>query len=391
MIARRIAGIGIYLGALIFAGCQTASAPPLVDKTPTTPPPPVAAAPTTAPVAAATAPTDSSAVLPETLSQKTAAYAKSLEPAAAEKSPPKPSSVHWETPKPPKASANTPAVLPTAQATPPPASVADSAQVAALAESAKSNAMSDVPSIAPESADFAHSSVGPADPFEQQIAQRVHDNPADMSAQLDNQLLAILRDDSAPQLSSISALPSEDRELLSALVDGLINFRTGIRQDNNMLLSKKIRPLLDMADRLRAEAELSVSTVALCTRVDGFGKYEMIDPPNFAAGRDNPAIVYCEIENFESKLNDQRQWETKLTQDVTIFTETGMLVWKDKSRDVSDVCRNRRHDFFMYDLIKLPADLSVGRYIVKVTIVDRTANRIAEKTVPVEIVAQEAQ
>ena len=117
----------------------------------------------------------------------------------------------------------------------------------------------------------------------------------------------------------------------------------------------------------------------------------MIDPPNFPAGRDNPAIVYCEIENFDSKLNDQRQWETKLTQDVTIFTETGMLVWKDKSRDVSDVCRNRRHDFFMYDLIKLPADLSIGRYIVKVTIVDRNANRIAEKTVPVEIVAQEAQ
>lgn len=388
MIARRIAGLGVCLGAFVFAGCQTASPQPLVDKTPTTPPP-VAVAPTTAPVAAA--PTDSTAVLPEALSQKTAAYAQSLEPAAAAKSPPKPSAVQWETPKPPKASANTAAALPATPATPP-ASPADSAQVAALAESAKSNALSDVPAIAPESSDFAHSPVaGPADPFEQQIAQRVRDNPADMSAQLDNQLLAVLRDDSAPQLSSISALPSEDRELLSALVDGLINFRTGIRQDNNMLLSKKIRPLLDMADRLRAEAELSVSTVALCTRVDGFGKYDMIDPPNFPAGRDNPAIVYCEIENFDSKLNDQRQWETKLTQDVTIFTETGMLVWKDKSRDVSDICRNRRHDFFMYDLIKLPADLSIGRYIVKVTIVDRTANRIAEKTVPVEIVAQESQ
>ena len=387
MIARRIAGIGVCLGALVFAGCQTASAPPSVEK-PATTPQTVAAAPTTAPIAAA--PADSTAVLPEALSQKTAAYAQSLEPAAATKPPPKPSAVQWETPKPPKASANTAAVLPATPATPL-ASPADSAQVASLAESAKSNALNDVPSIAPESADFAHSVVGPADPFEQQIAQRVRDNPADMSAQLDNQLLAVLRDDSAPQLSSISALSSEDRELLSALVDGLINFRTGIRQDNNMLLSKKIRPLLDMADRLRAEAELSVSTVALCTRVDGFGKYDMIDPPNFPAGRDNPAIVYCEIENFDSKLNDQRQWETKLTQDVTIFTETGMLVWKDKSRDVSDICRNRRHDFFMYDLIKLPADLSIGRYIVKVTIVDRTANRIAEKTVPVEIVAQEAQ
>ena len=79
------------------------------------------------------------------------------------------------------------------------------------------------------------------------------------------------------------------------------------------------------------------------------------------------------------------------TQDVNVFTETGMLVWKEKSRDVSDICRNRRHDFFMYDLIKLPPSLTIGRYIVKVTIVDRNANRIAEKTVPVEIVAGDSQ
>jgi len=389
MITRRLVGFGVCIGAMVFAGCQTGPAPSIVVQTPAATRP-VAVAPTTAPVESAAA--EPTGALPEALSQKTAEYAHSLEPAVAEKTPAKPSSVRWENPKPPKASANTPAVLPAAQTAPPPASAADSAQVAALAESAKSNVMSDVPGTAPESSDFANSSAAqPADPFEQKIAERVRDNPSDMAAQLDEQLLAVLRDDSAPQLSSISSLSSEDRELLSALIDGLINFRTGIRQDGNMLLSKKIRPILDMADRLRSEAELSVPTVALCTRVDGFGKYDMIDPPRFAAGQENPAIVYCEIENFESRMNDQRQWETKLTQDVTLFTETGMLVWKEKSRDVSDTCRNRRHDFFMYDLIKLPADLSIGRYIVKVTIVDRTANRIAEKTVPVEIVARESQ
>jgi hypothetical protein len=388
MIARRFAGIGVCVATLIFVGCETAPtpAPTIVAQTP--PARPTVAIPTTAPTQSAAV--DSPAVPPAALTQKTAAYAHSFEPTAAEEksaAKPKPSSVQWETPKPPRASANAPTALPQ-----PAAPVESTAQVAALAESAKSNALIDVPATSPESVDFAASTTAhPTGTFEQQIAQRVHDNPADMAAQLDNQLLAVVEDNSAPQLSTITALPSEDRELLSALIDGLVNFRTGIRQDENMLLSKKIQPILDMADRLRSEAELSVPTVALCTRVDGFGKYEVIDPPRFPAGRENPAIVYCEIQNFDSRMNDQKQWETKLTQDVNVFTETGMLVWKEKSRDVSDICRNRRHDFFMYDLIKLPPSLTIGRYIVKVTIVDRNANRIAEKTVPVEIVAGDSQ
>ena len=389
MIARRFAGIGVCVATLIFVGCETAPTPAPTIAAQTPPPAkPTAAAPTTALAESTTV--DSPAVLPAALTQKTSAYAHSFEPTPAEEksaAKPKPSSVQWGTPKPPRASANAPTALPQ-----PAAPVESTAQVAALAESAKSNALIDVPAISPESTDFAGSTTAHSDnSFEQKIAQRVHDNPADMAAQLDNQLLAVVQDSSAPQLSTITALPSEDRELLSALIDGLVNFRTGIRQDNNMLLSKKIQPILDMADRLRSEAELSVPTVALCTRVDGFGKYEVIDPPRFPAGRENPAIVYCEIQNFDSRMNDQQQWETKLTQDVNIFTETGMLVWKEKSRDVADTCRNRRHDFFMYDLIKMPASLTIGRYIVKVTIVDRNANRIAEKTVPVEIVAGDSQ
>jgi hypothetical protein len=389
MIARRFAGFGVCLGALVFAGCQSEPTPPTVVQAPATKQPVAVAAPTTAPVEPVTV--DSTTAVREALSQKTAAYARSFEPAVAEKPQPKPSAVKWENPKPPKVSTNTPAVLPAPQ-TAPPVAPADSAQVAALAESAKINSLTDVPAIAPETTDFTNPSAArSADPFEQRIAQRVHDNPADMSAQLDAQLLAVLEDNSAPAFPSTTALAKEDQEVLAALVDGLINLRTGIRQDSNMLLSKKIQPLLNMADRLRSEAELSVPTVALCTRVDGFGNYEMIDPPRFAAGAPIPMLVYCEIENFASTLNDQRQWETKLTQNVTIFTETGMLVWKEKSWDVLDTCRNRRHDFFLHDKITLPSDLSIGRYILKETIVDRIANRIAEKTVPVEIVAKDAQ
>jgi len=57
----------------------------------------------------------------------------------------------------------------------------------------------------------------------------------------------------------------------------LSNFRGGLRADNNMLLSRKIKPLMDVADRLRTQAT-DGSVVVLCTRVDNYGKYDPIQP-----------------------------------------------------------------------------------------------------------------
>jgi hypothetical protein len=360
--------------------------------------------PKPAPVAVAHDPTPpesasvQSAPLPDALAQKTTEYAKSLEPAAEpQQAPaPAPSPVKWTQAKAAQRSgSNAPVALPLIPAagsaspdpTVLPAAAADSAQLAAVVHSAKSNAFNDIPAIVPESSDFPKPRVEP-DTLENKLARQARDNPRDVAAQLDYQLYGLLKDEPSPQLASISQLPTEDREVVSALVDGISNFRATVREDNNMLLSKKIRPILDMADRVRTEAELSVPVVALCTRVDGYGKYDPIDPARFPAGQPNPVIVYCEIANFASQPNDQQMWETKLRQGVTLYTETGLPVWHDKSRDVTDECRNRRHDFFMYDLVKLPAQLSVGRYILKITIEDLNANRVREATVPVEMVAQ---
>jgi hypothetical protein len=39
-------------------------------------------------------------------------------------------------------------------------------------------------------------------------------------------------------------------------------------------------------------------------------------------------------------------------------------------------------------MIKLPANLTIGRYLLKVSVVDQQVQRVAENTVAVEIVAQ---
>lgn len=229
----------------------------------------------------------------------------------------------------------------------------------------------------------------PSETLARKFAQRAKDYPQDLSAQLDDQLMRFLHDEPVPDVQSIAGLSAEDRELISAIMDSLTNFRGGLRADNNMLFSKKIRPLIELGDRVRGQAELSVPTIALCNSVHGFGLYEPIEPARFVSGQERKVVVYCEVENFLSQLNEKKQYETRLTQDVVLYTEsTGLEVWKDKKLTYVDLARTRRHDFFIGRVITLPANLTLGTYLLKVTIEDTQARHIAENTVAIEVVAK---
>jgi hypothetical protein len=220
------------------------------------------------------------------------------------------------------------------------------------------------------------------------VAKNLKDNGKDLWAQLDYQLLEFLKDKPTPQLDVMAKLSNEDRELIASVMDALTNFRNALRADNNMLMSRKVRPILDLADRVRAQADLVIPTLALCTKVDGFGIYEPIEPARFTAMKPHEIIVYCEVENFASQQNEKKMWETKLSQEVVLYTETGLPVWQDKTESIPDFARNRRHDFFVVKKTRFPANITLGRYLLKVTIVDQQASRVAEATVPVQFVAQ---
>ena len=224
--------------------------------------------------------------------------------------------------------------------------------------------------------------------MEQKLAQRIKDYPRDVAAHFDYQLFHFLRDEQVPLLGPIAPLPSEDRELLASVLDGITNFRNTLRADNNTLLSRKVRPLVDLSDRLRSQADLAIPTIALCNRVDRFGVYEAIEPARFPAATAREVIVYCEVDNFASQLNDKKVWETKLSEEIVLYTENGMPVMVDKTNTVQDVSRARRHDFFLARKITLPRTLVIGRYLLKVSIVDQQASRVAEATVPLVVMAQ---
>ena len=227
-----------------------------------------------------------------------------------------------------------------------------------------------------------------SDQLESRLAQQVRNDPRDLAAQLDFQLLQLLRGQQVPQLDTISDLPAEDREVLSALMDALANFRAGVH-DDNLMLSRKIRPLIELADRLRTQASLRVASAALCSRVEAFGKFDPIPADRFLAGYKHSVIVYCELENFTSRLNGRNLWQTDLTHEAALYNDRGQrMLPAEKKEPVTDVSRNRRRDFFVVRQMTLPATLAAGRYHLVVTICDQQAQRVTEASLPIQIVSQ---
>lgn len=230
-----------------------------------------------------------------------------------------------------------------------------------------------------------------SDALARKLAERIKADPLDIAAHVDYQLLQMLNDQSVPELNAIATLPQEDREIISALLDGLSNFRNGIRTGGNALLGQKIAPIVDMGDRIRNQTTLSVSRLTLCRDVKQFGVYEPFDSARFPFGEKHPVVVYCEVANFASQLTSKSLWATKLTYEVLLYTDSSdasLQVWQQKATPVIDQSHSRRRDFFIAKLMELPQDLPIGGYLMKVSIVDETANRIAEATVPLQIVAK---
>jgi hypothetical protein len=207
--------------------------------------------------------------------------------------------------------------------------------------------------------------------------------PAGTAAELfDAQLIALVRNE--PPVDVATEVAEDDRALLRSVVDSLTRFRMTLRS-GNALRQAKVAPLLDLSERVRSEIPLSLPTLALCRSVTQFGVYDPIDPPRFTAGRETPIVIYCEVDHFRSVPTPDQRFETKLTYEAVLYNDgqASVAVVNKRPQQIVDRCRNRRRDFFLADRMTVPANLPVGKYVLKVTVVDQLANLVAEKTVPV--------
>ncbi len=155
------------------------------------------------------------------------------------------------------------------------------------------------------------------------------------------------------------------------------------------------RALAGALDRAAAGGSVGIARAALCTKVDGFGRYTEFPGRSVLAGRKQRAIVYVELDRFghrpASGPDGEAGFSVELTQDLSLYHEAdGLLAWRKGEQEISDFSRNRRRDFFVVQMIDLPETLTIGKYALKVRVRDRATGAEAEASLPIEVVAQGA-
>jgi hypothetical protein len=219
------------------------------------------------------------------------------------------------------------------------------------------------------------------------LQKRASQSPQSVEPQLQYQLYRFLSEEPGSNDEELSKLSPEDREIVNAVTSGLMKFRAVTRGTPDATVAEKIQPMLEMGDALRDRANLTVNNLNLCESVERFGVYEPMNAGELTAGKDTPAIVYFEVDNFHPRKTQAGVWETKLKYELAVYKEAspGVAVFSKPATPVIDRCRTRRRDFFLADNITLPKKLAAGRYVLKVTLTDEQANRVGEATLAVQM------
>jgi len=155
----------------------------------------------------------------------------------------------------------------------------------------------------------------------------------------------------------------------------------------------EVSAVLDRIRRdLDARAGLRIIRAELATSVTGFGRYETFPANRFIAGRAQPVIVYTEIDRFghrESTGPDGAlRYEIELSQRLELYHVADNLnTWNRAAEMDKTVSRNLVRDYYLINQVTLPANLSIGKYHLKVVMRDLVSGHVAESIVPIEIVA----
>ncbi len=139
-----------------------------------------------------------------------------------------------------------------------------------------------------------------------------------------------------------------------------------------------------------------VPAVALCRKVDSFGVYEPLASTTFQVGRTHTMIVYTEVEGFEQRaattLDKAAGFASELSQTVMLYHDSdGLLAWTRPEVTIRDTTRRQRRDYYLVQRLELPSTLTIGKYNLKILVRDKLTGAEAETTVPLSMVASQAQ
>ena len=188
-----------------------------------------------------------------------------------------------------------------------------------------------------------------------------------------------LRRESARALREIKKHGPEAQKLLSLLVPLAARLSQKkieeLAPEELMLNLEQLRVILQ---QLQNRASLQLKKLCFCHSIERFGVYKPYrGQPAFEMGTKGRAgelvQIYVEVANFTNLLRGAF-FETVLTIQFEIFDHSkGKIVWKSQENRVGpEQSRSRRHDCFLNCYFRIPAQLALGQYTLRLIVSDVT-------------------
>ena len=196
----------------------------------------------------------------------------------------------------------------------------------------------------------------------------------------------------------LGELSVEERDRVERFQRVVSRVGDGLMRGDGAALANAEASVLDIASE---DPMVRIAGLHLCKRVSGFGVFDPFPGTQFTAGQAHRMIVYAEVEDFTAKkvtadgadvvgataAADER-FEVRLSQEVILFNDAdGLVVWRDGPREIKDLSRRKRRDFWVVQMITLPANLGTGKYRLKVRITDEYGDAVDERSELLTLVA----
>jgi hypothetical protein len=179
-------------------------------------------------------------------------------------------------------------------------------------------------------------------------------------------------------------LSSADQKIFYDLLSALDAMKAS---SANASLAQRAAPLQQAVKGWQQDSDLTLPRLVLASRVDSFGVFAPV-AGTFDQGKRYTVIIYCEVANFASKKSDDGWFSTRLSQQETLITEDGLLVWRPNAEEIEDRSLNQRQDFYLVKKLTIPETLAAGKYSLRMSVTDRNSNKIAVVSLPIEIVSR---
>lgn len=218
-----------------------------------------------------------------------------------------------------------------------------------------------------------------------ELESAVARNPNDVEQQFRLRLLYLAANQDDKALADTPGMNADLQASVRGLIRSLMEARSGASRDPALWANRQLEALEELRGMLRAQADLAVPVVSLCTRVEAFGIFDPIDPPEFPSGSAAEAIVYVEVDNFRSDRTPGGEYRTMMSMRTTLLTKDGKEKWSAVDENIEDLSRRPRKDFFLVKKLTLPPALDPGVYVLKVEVEDKLGSKANSRTIELRV------